>query len=187
MPITTLDPRSALIVIDLQQGLRGYPTIHPFDGIVARAAELAAAFRRHGLPVVLVNVSGRPPGRIDQARAASPWPPGWDELLPELDAQPADLRITKLAPGAFGDTPLAAELRGRGVTQVVVVGVSTSMGVEATARQAFDLGFHVTLPVDAMTDVDAPLHEHAVQRIFPRIAQTGSTADVLALLAARGA
>ena len=40
---------------------------------------------------------------------------------------------------------------------------------------------------DAMTDVDQAAHDHTVTRIFPRIAETGSTADVLALLAAHGA
>jgi nicotinamidase-related amidase len=186
MPITTLDTRSALIVIDLQKGLLGYPTLRPLAEIIARASELADAFRRHGLPVVLVNAAGRAPGRTDQPRPAMAFPPGWTDIVPELGAHDADLRLTKHAPGAFGDSALAADLRARGVTQVVVVGVSTSNGVEATARQAFDLGFNVTLPIDAITDVDAASHEHTVTRIYPRIAETGSTADVLALLSTRG-
>ena len=187
MPITTLDPKSALVVIDLQKGLLAYPTLQPVAEIIARASELAAAFRRHGLPVVLVNVDARAPGRVDQARSAGAPPPGWDELVPELGQQAGDILVTKHVPGAFGDSPLAAELRARGVTQVVIVGVSTSMGVEATARAAFDLGFNVTLPIDVMTDIDAATHDHCASRLFPRIAETGTLAEVLALLAARGA
>ena len=186
MPLTTLDPKSALVVIDLQKGLLAYPTLRPLAEIAARARELADAFRRHGRTGVLVNAAGRAPGRTDQPRAAPAFPPGWTDLLPELGEHAADLRLTKHAPGAFGDSALAGELRSRGVTQVVVVGVSTSNGVEATARQAFDLGFNVTLPVDAITDVDAASHDHAVARIYPRIAETGTTADVLALLSTRG-
>ena len=186
MPVTTLDTTSALVVIDLQKGLLGYPTLRPVAEIVARARELADAFRRHGLPVVLVNAAGRAPGRTDQPRAAQAFAPGWTDIVPELGQHDADLRVTKHAPGAFGDGPLAAELRSRGVTQVVIVGVSTSNGVEATARQAYDLGFNVTLPVDAITDVDAASHEHSVARIYPRIAETGSAADVLAQLSNRG-
>lgn len=185
MPVTTLDPRTALVVIDLQQGLRGYPLVHPMDDVIARAAALASAFRRHALPVVLVNAAGRPGGRADLSRPAFTPPPEALALVPELGAQPDDLRLTKTAPGAFGDSPLAAQLRALGVTQVVVVGVSTSQGVEATARGAYDLGFNVTLALDAMSDTDAQAHA-ASQRFFPRIAETGTTADVLALLDQRG-
>ena len=187
MPVTTLDAKSALVAIDLQMGLLAYPTLAPIADIIARASELAAAFRRRGLPVVLVNAAGRPPGRTDQQRPPLTLPPGWTDIVPELGQRDDDIAITKHASGAFGESALAAELRARGVTQVVVVGVATSNGVESTARQAYDLGFNVTLPLDAMTDVDQPAHDHAVSRIFPRIAETGSSADVLALLAAHGA
>jgi len=187
MPITAIDPRAALVVIDLQKGLLGYPTLKPIAEIVGLASDLAAAFRRHALPVVLVNAAGRAPGRTDQPARPIAMPPGWTDILPELGPQPGDLAVTKHCPGAFGDGALAADLRSRGVTQVVIVGVSTSNGVEATARQAFDLGFNVTLPIDAITDVDAQAHGHSIARIFPRIAETGTTADVLAHLATRGA
>jgi nicotinamidase-related amidase len=187
MAITTLDDKSALVVIDLQKGLLAYPTLHPLPEIVARAAELATAFRRHGLPVVLVNAAARAPGRTDQPRRPLAQAADWLEFVPELGQRPDDLVVTKTSPGAFGDSSLAADLRARGVTQVVVVGVSTSNGVEATARGAYDLGFNVTLPVDAMTDLSAESHAHSIERIFPRIGETGTCADVLALLATRGA
>ncbi len=187
MPITALDERSALVVIDLQKGLLAYPTLQPLPELIARAAELAGAFRRRGLPVVLVNTSGPAPGSTDQARKARSWPDDWMEFVTELAQQPDDFVVTKSAPGAFGDSSLAADLRWSGVTQVVIVGVATSNGVEATARAAYDLGFNVALPLDAITDVDAPSHDHCVTRIFPRIARTGSTSDVLALLAVQGA
>jgi len=187
MPITTLDPTCALVIIDLQKGLLAYPTAPPVAQVVAAAAELAEAFRRQGLPVVLVNVIGRAPGRTDRARPWSAPAPDWHEIVPALNPQDGDLRITKRAPGAFANTSLAADLRERGVTQVVIVGVSTSQGVEATARTAFDLGFNVALPVDVMADLDPASHAHSTTRLFPRIAETGVAADILALLAARGA
>ena len=65
MPLTKLDTTAALIVIDLQKGIVGLPTVHPASEIISRAAQLARAFRERGLPVVLVNVSGRAPGRTD--------------------------------------------------------------------------------------------------------------------------
>ena len=57
MPVTAIDPRPALIVIDLQQGHAGVSLAHSFADVVARSAELAKAFRGRGLPVVLVSVA----------------------------------------------------------------------------------------------------------------------------------
>jgi nicotinamidase-related amidase len=65
MPLTKLDDISALIVIDLQKGIAGLPGVHPVGEIVDRSAQLARAFRKRALPVVLVNVSGAAPGRTD--------------------------------------------------------------------------------------------------------------------------
>lgn len=61
MAFSTLDPKSALLVIDLQQGITGMPLAHPTDAVIARCTDLIAAFRRHDLPIVLVNVAGTPP------------------------------------------------------------------------------------------------------------------------------
>ncbi len=67
MPLTQLDTNTALVVIDLQKGIVRVPMAHPAAEIIGRAARLARAFREQGLPVVLVNVSGRAPGRTDAA------------------------------------------------------------------------------------------------------------------------
>ena len=75
MTLTTLDPITALVVIDLQKGIVGMTTAHAAADIVARAAELARAFRRHRLPVVLVNVTGGAPGRVEQTRSTAGRPP----------------------------------------------------------------------------------------------------------------
>ncbi len=182
MPITEVDSRTALIIIDLQKGVVGLPTAHPINDVVEKSTALAAEFRRRGLPVVLVNVAGTPAGRTDAGAMNLSLPDDWTDLIPELDQQPDDILLTKYARSAFTKTGLADLLRGREVTQVVVAGVATSGGVESTARDAHEQGFHVTLPVDAMTDSELARHEHAVTQIFPRIAETGFAEDVLAIL-----
>lgn len=185
MTATTLDPRTALVVIDLQSGIVGLPTAHPADGVVARSARLAAGFRKAGLPVVLVNVTGVAPGRTDAGPATvTSLPAEWTELVPELDRQPADITVSKRQWGAFYGTGLDMELRRRGVTQIVLCGISTSIGVESTARDAYEHGYHVTVATDAVTDTDLAAHERAVGTIFPRLGETGTTDDVLALLPA---
>jgi nicotinamidase-related amidase len=182
MPLTRLDEASALIVIDLQKGVVGLPTVHPVNEIVDRSAQLARAFRERGLPVVLVNVSGRAPGRTDAGSPKFSFPADWTELVPELEQHSGDHIVTKQRWGAFLGTALDDYLRRRGVTQVVLTGVATSAGVESTARSAYDLGYHVTLVVDAMTDLDADAHRHCVEKIFPRLGETAKTEDVLKLL-----
>jgi nicotinamidase-related amidase len=64
----------------------------------------------------------------------------------------------------------------------VITGVATASGVESTARQAYDLGYNVTLAIDAMTDRRAEAHDYSITRVFPRLGQTGATRDIIALL-----
>jgi nicotinamidase-related amidase len=90
--------------------------------------------------------------------------------------------VTKRNVGAFHGTDLDLQLRRRGITQIVLGGIATSMGVESTARAAHDHGYHVTLVTDAMADMDADVHRNSVERIFPRLGETGTTAEILALL-----
>lgn len=181
MPVT-LDSATALVVIDLQKGIVGMPTAHPAGEIVGRAAKLAGAFRQKGLTVVLVNVTGGAPGRTDVSRPAFALPPDWTELVPELNQQPADVILSKQRWGAFLGTSLDDTLRARGVSQIVLTGVATSIGVESTARSAYDLGYNVALVIDAMTDRDGDAHRHSVEKIFPRLGQTDITENVLKLL-----
>ena len=182
MPLTTLDKHTALIVIDLQKGIVGLPTAHPIDDVIGRSCRLIETFRRHHLPVVLVNVTGASPGRVEQSRLRSGFAADWAELIDELDPQPQDHRVTKQTRGAFTGTDLNAYLKKNGVTQVVVIGVATSSGVESTARHAYENGFNVTLAIDAMTDLSMDDHIYSITHIFPRIAETGSTQDVINLI-----
>jgi nicotinamidase-related amidase len=187
MPVTTLDPKTALIVVDLQKGIINSPFIHPVAGVIERTRALLDAFRRRNLPVVLVNVTGGAPGRTEQPRRFSTFPEGFTDLIPELDRRAGDIVVTKRTWGAFASTDLEAQLKASGVTQVVVTGVATGTGVEATARQAYEQGFHVTLALDAMTDLRPEAHEYSLASVFPRLGETGSTLDILTLLAARSA
>ena len=182
MAISTLDPTTALIVVDLQKGIAGLPTAHPMKDVVGNNVALLDAFRGRKLPVVLVNVDARAPGRSERAFSTAGMPAGWADLIPELRQQADDHTVTKKSWGAFTNTGLEQYLRGRGVTQVVVTGVATSAGVESTARQAHELGFNVALAIDAMTDMDPDAHTNSVTRVFPRMSETGTTRQLLDLV-----
>ena len=187
MPVTTIDDKTALIVVDLQKGIVNLPSIHPISGVIERSCALIDAFRQHGLPVVLVNVAGVAPGRTEQPRRHATLPEGFTDLLPELNKQPGDIMVTKQTWGAFPSTDLESQLKAKGVTQVVLAGVATGTGVEATARQAYELGFNVTLAIDAMTDTRTEAHDYSIENVFPRLGETGTTQDILRLLPAGSA
>ncbi|MFJ6837079.1 cysteine hydrolase family protein [Streptomyces sp. NPDC091209] len=188
MALTTIDPTVALVVIDLQKGVVSAHTDSPATAAVKQATDLATEFRRCGLPVVLVNVTGRAPGRTDTGGAGSgkgtALPAGWADLIDELDVQPTDHLITKRRRSAFHDTGLDTLLRDLGVTQVVLAGISTSSGVESTARSASDHGYHIVLSTDAMSDPDRDAHRHTIERVFPKLGETATTAEVIDMIEA---
>jgi nicotinamidase-related amidase len=185
MALTTIDPVPALVAIDLQQGIvSGRDPL--LAAVVAQAAQLAAAFRRYDLPVVLVTVTGSAPGRRQVGRrgGGDPSSAQWAEIVDELKVQPTDHLITKRRYSAFHDTGLSTLLRDLGVTQVVVAGVTTSSAIESSARSAADYGFNVVVATDAVYDPDAEAHRHSVQRIFPKIGETATAAEVISMLEA---
>jgi nicotinamidase-related amidase len=179
MAVTTLDPKTALIVVDLQKGAVSAKSAEA----VKHSATLADAFRRRRLPVVLVNVAGGAPGRKEAAGGGGVQrAPDWTEIVPELNQQPADHTVTKKTWGAFTNTDLAEFLKAGSITQVVICGIATSIGVESTARQAHELGLNVTLAIDAMADGNAEAHANSTTRIFPRLGETGTTREIIDLL-----
>ncbi|AEW98575.1 hydrolase [Streptantibioticus cattleyicolor] len=188
MPATVLDDNTALVLIDLQKGIAAGATVHPLDGVLANAAKLADAFRARKLPVVLVRVhwsddgGDLPTGRTTAPGPKAPLPEGFATFVDELGDTTGDIVITKRHWGAFHGTELDVQLRRRGVTGIVLAGIATSIGVESTARAAYEHGYHVTIAHDATTDRDPQSHEHSVEKIFPRLGEVDSTEAILSLL-----
>lgn len=149
-----LDPRhTAIVVIDLQKGILAIPgEPHPTPTVVANAVRLLAAARAAGARPVLVHVGRSPDGgdglqplADEPMRMAGTPPPDWSELLPGLDRQPSDIVILKRQWGAFYGTDLDLQLRRRGLTTIVLCGISTEIGVESTARDATSVAISSSL------------------------------------------
>jgi len=191
--ITAIDQNTALVLIDLQKGITGMGRTtapHPVGTVLENAVRLVDAFHAAGQPVVIVNVipaAGAAKLRAEKSFGAMTPPPGFADIATELQTRtrPGDIFVTKRTWGAFFETPLHAELQKRGVTQIVLGGISTSIGVESTARGASERGYNIAFATDAMTDTDAAAHGHSLQNIFPRIGELGTTAEVIAMLATR--
>ncbi len=183
--VTALDKNTALVLIDLQKMVVGLPLAKPAEEIVANSAKLVAAFRKAGLPIVVVNV--KPSGAWATTRKDAPSRGGefkdeWLEIVPEIKTEAGDIFITKHTWGAFFETGLHEALQERKVTGIVLAGISTSIGVEGTARQAAEKGYQVAFAEDAMTDMVAEAHERSLKYIFPRIGEVDVTEKIIGMV-----
>jgi nicotinamidase-related amidase len=183
----TFDPNTtALVLIDLQKGIVGRP-LAPYSGahVLKTSIELAERFRRAGAPVILVNVGWSPDSKdalrqpVDQPMQLPPggFPAGFMELAEGL-AKPGDIRITKRQWGAFHGTELDLQLRRRGIQTIVLGGIATNIGVESTARQAWEHGYAIILIEDATSGQSVEMHDFSVKNILPRISRVSKAADI---------
>lgn len=183
------EARAALVVIDLQRGIAGRSVApHSSADVVGNAAKVAKVFRSADLPVALVHVSFAAGGAdalkplVDEPVQMPAPGPDFAEFVPELAVQPSDIVITKRNWGAFYGTDLDLQLRRRGVTRIAICGISTNIGVESTARDAFERNYNLLFIEDAMASMSADEHAHSVTRIFPRMGIVRSTQQVLTAL-----
>lgn len=192
MDILELSPSlTALVVIDLQKGVVAREAApRSVRDVVGNAKSLADALRSRGGFVVLVRVAASADGK-DMLRPvldpgaptwSGPFSPDWAEIVPELSGHGEDHILTKKQWGAFYGTDLDLQLRRRGITTLLLCGIATCVGVESTARDAYERGYEQVFIEDAMTSRSAAEHEHTVTRIFPRMGRVRSTAQVLAAL-----
>ncbi|MEU4727437.1 cysteine hydrolase family protein [Streptomyces sp. NPDC023588] len=145
-------PDSALLVIDVQKGFDDASFWGPRDNPAAEdnIAALMDAWQGAGRPVVLVQHLSERPGSV---LAADHPGHAFKDLVEKRRA--GALVITKSVNSAFYGTPDLAEwLTGRGIGQLVVVGIQTNMCVETTARMAGNLGYDVIVPLDATHTFD---------------------------------
>lgn len=183
----TLGHDTALVLIDLQGGILALPTARPAGEVLGKGIALAEAFRARKLPVVLVRVAWSPDGGdlpttdVDRPGPATPPPAAFSEIPAELAAL-GDVTVTKRHWGAFTGTELDLQLRRRGIHRIVLAGISTSVGVESTARAAWENSYRLVFPEDATADTDADAHAHTFGKIFPRLGKVTTTAEVIAAL-----
>ncbi|MNL57819.1 Isochorismatase family protein YecD [compost metagenome] len=90
--------------------------------------------------------------------------------------------MTKRQWGAFYGTDLDLQLRRRGIKSVVLGGISTNIGVESTARAAWEHGYELVIAEDLCSAQNAEMHQFAFDNIFPRLARVRSTREIVAAL-----
>lgn len=139
----------ALIIIDMQNAMRS-ETLPPRNNLEAEdnIARLLGAWRSAGNPLVFVRHISRSPSSL-----FAPGQPG-AAFQERFTPQAHEHVVEKNVPDAFINTGLERWLHARAIRSLVIAGVSTNNSVEATARTAGNLGFHVAVAADACFTFD---------------------------------
>lgn len=189
--MTLVPARTALVLIDLQTGILANSFApHSSEDVVARSAKLADAFRAAGAPVILVTVNWHkgfvdsPMQEVDipTVRAPDGPPAEFAVIHSNIGPKEGDVCVVKRQWGAFYGTDLDLQLRRRGVDTIVLAGVATNLGVESTARSAWEHGYSLIFAEDATSSFTADMHTFAFKAILPRIGKVSDSATIAAQL-----
>ncbi|MGV4966021.1 isochorismatase family protein [Priestia aryabhattai] len=173
--------KTALVLIDLQKG------IVPIGGdeIVEKSVQLVNRFREQNGFISFVRVDFQDgkdaltPETDQKPSAPQERPADWAEFDPRLNVQENDYIVTKRQWGAFFGTDLDLQLRRRGIDTIVLCGIATNIGVESTAREAFQYGYNQIFITDAMATFTKEEHEATRSYIFPKIGKLRTTQQFL--------
>ena len=139
----------ALLIIDMQEGLRHGASKHDLPAVVERINRLAARVRQQGGRVIFVQHDG--PLGDPFAPSSAGWP-----ILAALSRGLDDLVVHKTLNDAFCSTSLEATLTRLGVSRLLITGWATDLCVDATVRSAAAQGYHVVVVSDCHTVSDRP-------------------------------
>ncbi|MDF2505474.1 hydrolase [Clostridium sp.] len=177
--------KTAIVVIDLQNGIvNSQRSPYTSAEVVKNASRLVNASTEKGAFVVLVRVSSidgkdMPKPEIDLKIDPIQLSEGWDSYVPEIANSKNAYAITKRQWGAFYGTDLDLQLRRRGIDTIVLCGISTGIGVDTTAREAYQHGYNQIFVEDAMTASSKEEHDYVCKYIFPRIGKIRTSEEVI--------
>ena len=200
--------RSALVIVDMQYatGHRtgGLATKMAAEGstvtdwrfarihekVIPNTQALIAATRAGGGRVIYITVGAGKPDCADAPIHMRKFFQSFEnyegsrnhEIVDELRPAPEDYILRKTTIGAFASTGLDHLLRSLDCEHLFMVGVSTNMCVETTAREAADRGYAVTMVEDACATTHRELHEGTMRNFARFFGKVRTTQDCVALL-----
>ncbi|WP_145525836.1 hydrolase [Yersinia vastinensis] len=182
---------TALVLIDLQQGILPFAKgPYSAEQVITTNARLANKFRELGAPVVFVRVGWsdsfaealKQPVDQPSPPPAGGLPESWWTFPEALAVTEHDIKVIKHQWGAFYGTDLDLQLRRRGIKTIVLAGIATNIGVESTARDAWERGYELVIAEDGCSTASTEMQLFAVNNIFPRISRVRSSSEILAAL-----
>ena len=183
--------KTALVVIDLQKGIAAmdrHLAPHSAQEVIKNASMLADVCRGNNIPVFLVHVLPTKETALSPEcdapmfssnRGNQEIPKEWADFVQEMRPKKDDIVITKHQWGAFYGTELEMQLRRRKIDTIILCGISTNIGVESTARFAYEYGYSQIFAEDAMAAMSAEEHNMSVSNIFKRIGKVRNTKDII--------
>jgi nicotinamidase-related amidase len=201
---------SALVIIDMQRDFvepGGFGAALGNDVkllalVIPTIAKLLSAFRELGLNVIHTKECHRPDLsdcplakrnrghgslRIGDAgpmgRILIQGEPG-NDFVPTLKPKPGELVIAKPGKGSFYATRLHDELKARGITHLLITGVTTEVCVQTTMREANDRGYECLLVEDGTESYFPEFKQATLEMIRAQGGIVGWTATASQVLSA---
>jgi gluconolactonase len=200
--VLQLDPRRcALIIQDLQNDViiaggafadSGAPEHATAQNVVANVADLAAACRAAGVPVIHIwyIVEAGATGLKQNAplfqgvKESNGLVRGtWGAAPAEgLEPQDGDHVVEKMRMNGFYETRLDILLRGLGAETLIITGAWTNMSIEHTARHGADAGYEVVVVSDGTSTVSEEWQHAALNYAMNNVGKVASCAEVKSAL-----
>ncbi len=177
--------KTALVVVDMQNYFMkpGFLAACPMAiEVVPAINQLAENIRQQEGAVVWVQTTSAPEATKDWGVYQELFSPeNWQRrnvelaedhegyaLWPELNVAEDDLFVNKSRFSAFipGASDIDAQLKNRGIENLLIAGVATGVCCEATARDAMMLNYRVTMAADALAAMSIEGHENALKALY---------------------
>ncbi|WP_416671017.1 cysteine hydrolase family protein [Egbenema bharatensis] len=201
----------ALLIIDMQRDFiepGGFGDalgneVGRLRSIIPNVQRLLTAFRRYQLPIFQTveghqpDLSDCPPSKRDRGHGSlkigDTGPMGrilvlgepGNQIIPELAPLPDEVIIPKPGKGAFFNTSLEAHLQEKGITHLLITGVTTEVCVQTTMREANDRGYECLLVEDATESYFPAFKQATLEMVCAQggiVGWVGTTDDVLSCL-----
>lgn len=190
----SIDPaRTAVLVVDVQRlftDMAGAPIHPPLHDVLPRIGRFLQECRSRGATVVLVRTIIAPDAH---SRSTLQWPEFMRlgmapdstgiEFDPCLDRQPGDVEVVKQRYSAFFGTGLDELLRGRGLDTVLVLGLTTNVCVQSTARDAWQRDYRTITVADCCAEVGEGSHEASLAWTSRNFGTVADSAELSAAMA----
>ncbi|HSO69107.1 MAG TPA: isochorismatase family cysteine hydrolase [Arachnia sp.] len=171
---TTIEPAQRVLAAFRD---RGWPVIHTREGHRPDLMDLFPAKRDRGNPSLRIGDEG-PMGRLLTHGSDG------HAIIPELAPIEGEVVLDKPGKGAFYATDLETILRASQITHLVIIGVTTEVCVQTTAREANDRGFDCLILNDCTGSYFPEYHASALSMFSAQGGIVGWVTDSVSLISA---